>query len=424
MMSKMKDMRFPLLSFFLLFTVLGHAQMIQQTGDLFAKVASNISTMPGDSGNQYSEPNQAQLNTWENTLKSLLAGDYSKASDSANSLKYRLFEFTDTTTSPSQIYYLLEVVDTNYWGTYVYNPNYCRRLVIQSPHAKRDANTGHQGIHVFIQTQSWFYQVNGTHRCNSSAHTSCTGTTTSCSSTSASEPYRISDLAHTTQSLFQKTTEVLFQHTSSSYFIQLHGFSKQSTDPYAILSNGTQEVPAPDYFPSLRDHLYQEDTVLTFKIAHIDTNWTRLRGFWNTQGRMINGGSDPCQTSATATNGRFFHIEQERIRLRSNSSAWDKMAIALKKTFVCGPMFTQKIEPTSTFKLYPNPAGDRVTLTWQGENNFDSEAILFNLVGQNQSERAKVIHNDSHSMELDLSTLPKGVYLLRLNQTSIKLIKK
>ena len=118
---------------------------------------------------------------------------------------------------PNTIYFMFESIGSNYWGTYIYNPNYCRPLVIQAPHARRDANTGLQGLHIFMESEGLFYQVNGTHRCNSSGFSSCTGTTTSCSS--VSEAYRISDLAHTTQSLFQKTTEVLLNAFEDSHFI-------------------------------------------------------------------------------------------------------------------------------------------------------------------------------------------------------------
>jgi len=295
-----------------------HGQIIHRSGYIYTEIAGKISNMPGSNGDNYHEPDSLQLNTWERTLDNLLIGNYTIASDSANSIGYNLVNFTDTFVSPYVNYYILEAADTNIWGTYVYNPNYCRALVIQSPHSKKDANTGNQGIHIFRKTQSMFYQVNGTHRCNSSMYSSCTGTTTGCSSTSISEPYRISDLAHTTLSLFQKTTEVLLNTFNNTHFIQLHGFTKQSADPYVILSNGTQQVPNPDYMSGFKNNLFNEDSVLTFKIAHIDLSWTRLRGFWNTQSRLVNSSSNHCNSNATVTNGRFFHIEQERTRLRSN----------------------------------------------------------------------------------------------------------
>ncbi|MFT4970671.1 MAG: hypothetical protein ACI9O4_002432, partial [Chitinophagales bacterium] len=143
-------------------------QIIQRSGYIFTEITSKISNMPSDSGNHYQEPTNMQMETWESTLDNMLLGNYSDASDSANVIGYNLVNFTDTFDVLNVTYYILENAGSNYWGSYVYNPNFCRPLVIQSPHAKKDANTGHEGIHVFRKTQAMFYQVNGTHRCNSS----------------------------------------------------------------------------------------------------------------------------------------------------------------------------------------------------------------------------------------------------------------
>jgi len=294
--------------------------------------------MPGEGTNEYTEPNQNQFTQWGNALDQLLSAEYNQAAIILDSIDYELISFIDTTTIDSNLYYIIESVGSNYWGTYAYNPNYHRPLVIQSPHPKKDANTGHQGLHVFIESQSFFYCLAGTNRCNSLVSSSCTGTTTGCSG--SSEPYKISDLPHTVESCFQKTTQVLFEFMDDSYFIQLHGFTKLPTDPYVILSNGTQIPTSPDYHSIFADKLYEEDTVLTFKIAHVDTDWTRLRGFWNTQGRMINNSNDHCNTNADTTNGRFFHVEQERIRLRNDVTGWNKVSNALVNTFECSDTVT------------------------------------------------------------------------------------
>ena len=99
------------------------------------------------------------------------------------------------------------------------------------------------------------------------------------------------------------------------------------------MSNGTDQTPENDYASLIRDALLEEDASLTFKIAHIDTDWTRLRGFTNTQGRFINSSPDPCGTSATETSGRFIHIEQARPKLRQDASGWAKMSNALGNVF-------------------------------------------------------------------------------------------
>jgi len=315
------------------FSTKSTAQVTQESGDLFVKISNIISAMPGHTGDDYADPGPSDLATWSTTLDFLLNGDYDLADASAATIDYDITQFLDTSEEPNKTYYVLEATGANYWGTYVYYPDYCRPLVIQSPHPKKDLYTGNEGIHIFIETQALFFCLSGTSRCNSSLPSSCTGTTSICSVDY--QNFRISDLSHTTTSIFQSTTEILFNDFSNTYFVQLHGFAKYASDPYVILSNGTQITPDPDYLVPLSNHLYNEDNVLTFKIAHVDLDWTRLRGFYNTQGRLINSSADVCNSDATTTSGRYLNIELEKSRLRDDVTGWDKLANALKNTFTC-----------------------------------------------------------------------------------------
>lgn len=406
---------------FLFFSLKVNSQIIQRTGYIYSDLSAKISAMPGDSGNHYKEPSNNQINTWERTLLNLFSGNYSIASDSANSIGYQLVHFTDTFVSPYVNYYVLETVDTNYWGTYVYNPNYCRPLVIQSPHAKKDANTGLQGIHVFRKTQALFFQVNGTHRCNSNSLSSCTGTTTGCSINS--QAYPISDLAHNTQSIFQKTTEVLFNQFNNTFFIQLHGFTKLNTDPYAIISNGTQQIPSPDYHSSFAANLYNEDTVLTFQVAHINTNWTRLRGFWNTQARLINNSTNPCNLSSSITSGRFMHLEQERTRLRSTVSGWNKVVNAINNTFSCNSLSVEDIQEKKEFNLYPNPSNNSINIESSSINLLENQITIYNLMGQDITNRVSIQNLSLSKSLIDISQLKSGVYLIKIDMEFTKMYK-
>ena len=93
---------FVLLSF--LFVTL-NAQVLQRTGSIFSAISNKIATMPGINGDEYSEPDSAQLNTWKNTLTKMFQGNYSSASDSANFIGYQLVQFTDTLATPFHTYY-------------------------------------------------------------------------------------------------------------------------------------------------------------------------------------------------------------------------------------------------------------------------------------------------------------------------------
>jgi len=151
-------------------------------------------------------------------------------------IEYRIIEYTDNSVFPSVTYYLLQMNQggSNYWGTYIFNPNPDRaQLVIQSPHPKKDYNTGKQGFYVFREVGARAFFLSGTSRCSSSSYSICDGTTSVC--TGSSEDYRMPDQAHTNDGTFQITTERMINNNSDLVFIQLHGFSKS----HILIPNGT-----------------------------------------------------------------------------------------------------------------------------------------------------------------------------------------
>ncbi len=377
------------------------------TGDIETYMGNIIDNMPGSTGDDYIVPNASELNTWNTTIDFLLADDISGARSSAGELNYQITEFTDTSISPNQIFYILEEKDAQlyYWGTYIFSKTPTRNnLIIQAPHSRYDTNTGRQAVYCFKNNVAKAVFINGTHRCNSDSYSSCSGTTSACGS---NDNYKMSDLAHTTTSMFQKTTEVLFNNISNSVFIQLHGFGKTSTDPYVIMSNGTRETPDKDYAVLIEEALLTEDNSLTFKLAHIDINWTRLIAFTNTQGRMINNSSDFCSTSATNTSGRFIHIEQEKYKLRNNEDGWSKMSNALSSVF-SSTLGVSKFEMENSIVISPNPSYGIIKV--KGENIESVE--IFNILGQ----KLNVVNNRSNSktVTVDLHQSDRGIYYLRI----------
>jgi hypothetical protein len=370
------------LSFALIFPASLLAQTVQN-GDIFDKISTIISTMPGNSGDDYQEPTAGNLTDWATLLDQLFAANYAAADAQADALGYDLVQFSDNTTN--ETYYVLEKLASsdNYWGTYILNPNALRsEVVLMAPHPKFDFNTGKQAIYCFKDIDAGFFMMAGTHRCNNATSSTCSGTTTACG---ASEPYRISDMAHVVTSVWQLTTEYLFDEFADTYFIQLHGFSMGAGDPYVIMSNGTRQTPSPDPIVAIRDELLIVDPVLTFKIAHIDLDWNELIGFTNTNGRYINSSANTCNSSATMTNGRFVHIEQERTRLRDDATGWQKMATALKETFPLAPL------PAELTGFKATLVQDKASLSWTvlSESNLDFFAVekstdghYFHTIGQ------------------------------------------
>jgi hypothetical protein len=338
-----------------------------ESGDVFNKISSIISSMPLENGDDYTEPTNGEIVDWTDMLDDLFAANYASADIKADALGYELVEFSDNTTN--ETYYVLEksAMGTHYWGTYILNPNAQREeVILMAPHPRKDFNTGKQGIFCFQEIDAGFFMMAGTHRCNHTDESLCSGMTDACG---ASAPFRISDLAHSVNSIWQTTTDYLLNLTSDSYFIQLHGFTKTASDPYVIMSNGTRDnpAPAPDPIISIRDELLIADPMLTFKIGHIDLAWDRLLGFTNTNGRLINASNNICSSDATTPSGRFVHIEQEKTRLRDDMSGWQKMATALTESFPLAAL------PVELAAFDAEVLGKKVLLSWQVDSETNND---------------------------------------------------
>ena len=329
-------MKFPRQIYLLLLMLQGSYLFAQEqvSGKITDILEAGIVDFPNQDASKYANPDMDDLTIWNNTIEALVEGKYSESASFAESIAYKLIKVDDNSSGHNKVYYLLRRQENseNYWGTYVFNetPN-SPMLVIQSPHASADTNTGSQGIFTFEDTGAKALFINGTHRCSSSVFSECSGTTSVCSANS--ESYKISDVAHNVDSPFHVATKLLNDKVESLVFIQLHGFAKKESDPYVIMSNGTRETPENDPIVAIRDELSKIDKTLTFRIAHLNSSWTRLVGFNNTQGRYINQSSDPCESSATQTNGQFIHIEQEKTKLREDKTKWAKLSTALFRVF-------------------------------------------------------------------------------------------
>lgn len=387
------------------------------TGDIEIYIDNIIENVPNSFGDEYETPNSTQLNNWNTVIDFLLANDVTNARTAVNSLNYQVTVFTDTSISPNQIFYVLEKQSTssNYWGTYVFSKTPTRNnLIIQAPHIKNDLNTGQQAMHCFKNTLARAVFISGTHRCNSANFSSCSGTTSTCNS--GSQSYRISDMAHNVTTMFQQTTDNLFTNISNSVFIQLHGFGKRSSDPYVIMSNGTRQTPSIDYAALIKNELLNEDSSLTFQLAHINTNWTRLIGFTNTQGRLINNSSNHCATSGVSTSGRFIHVEQERTKLRDNESGWSKMSNALLSVFP-STLGVKRFNLNASIFTSPNPTKGTVLI--HAKEVYQVE--IYNLLGQ-RIRLEKI--NSKKNPSIDLHKEPSGIYYFKIKTNDGFALKK
>lgn len=343
---------FILLSFILVFKI----SFSQDTrGNIENYLNLIIDDIPGRFGNDYFVPTSSDLYHWNTMLTNVLNNEIESANTLASTYNYQITSFIDTTISANNRFYILEEKkpQSMYWGTYVISIDPLRdKLVIQAPHPLYDINTGLQTIYCFKRLIPRALFISGAHRCNHSENSACSGSTSACGS---SGPYKVSDNAHNTNSIFQESTQVLFETYTNSVFVQLHGFGKGTNDPDLIMSNGTRMTPTVDYISLIERELSEIDPTLTFEIAHINQDWSRLIAFTNTQGRLINNSTDACYQNATISEGRFVHIEQEKSKLREDVVGWNKMYLALKNVFVLNTTDIALIKNPEQVEIYPNP---------------------------------------------------------------------
>lgn len=402
--------------FFLLVVVFSFSAFSQtDSGDLEVYLNTKISNMPGETGNDYKVPTLAELTTWGAIINAVLDDDLATARTQAATVNYQIVAYTNTSLSLNRIFYVLEEKSTqsNYWGTYVFSKTPDRNnLVLQAPHSSHDFNTGKQAIYAFNRLNNIALFLNGTQRCNNVASSACSGTTTVCSG--VSEAYKVSDMAHNTNNMFQKTTEILFNTIANSVFVQLHGFTKTNTDPYVIMSNGTDKTPTTDYVTFIKNELFSIDNSLTFKLGHVDMEWDRLRGFTNTQGRFINGSANPCTTSASESSGRFIHIEQEKTKLRADAAGWEKMNTALSNVFsktLSVEAFSEKV-----FLSSENPFSN--TISFSAKNI--SKVELFNALGKSVYRKT----TNKENIQIDTKNFSSGIYFLKVHIANSVYTKK
>ncbi len=388
---------------------LSEADSQTYTGDIEVYINTFIDNMPGRDGNDYTIPGENELTIWADMLSDLLDDELTNARQKASQINYQIVEFADNSVTPNASYYVIEekADRQHYWGTYIINRFPLRsQLVIQAPHPLYDFNTGKQGIFCFKRLGAQAFFISGTHRCNSDNASPCSGTTSACSASPAS--YRLSDNPHNLQSVFQKTTEIIYDKMSNTYFVQLHGFAKGAGDPYLIMSNGTRDTPDPDYIPVLKNELYRIDNTLTFKIAHIDISWSRLLAFTNVQGRYINNSIFPCSQNATQSSGRFIHLEQERERLRANIFGWLKMYEALGNTFPESSSYSEglSVNQGDDIIIYTRPSLGLINIKASAPFTYS----VYNLSG-------KCIYHASSTEELasiGTESLIPGLYLVKV----------
>lgn len=368
----------------------------------------------------YVAPTASQRGSWQNAITKILQGQYAAAADSLdnNGLGYRLTQFV----AGAKTYYIAskDGASGNYWGTYVFSPSAARACVsFQAPHPLHDAMTGEQATYMFRQLDAQSLMVAGAHRCLNSTPSGCAGTTDACGN---NVPYRISDMAHTLESVFQTTTEVLANNAPNRRFIQLHGFEKTSNDPFFIISNGTRQTPNHDFVEQLGESL-ETAGGWNYEAPHLDTSYNKLIATTNTQGRFLNNYNqgDLCAGThvSTSVTSRFLHIEQFNA-MRTNPANYPTLANALLANEICDCAITAS-KPTAATPQAMSASGNFIGIRYNANTpgaitcHIETEKpmvllTVYNLVGQIVFQEEVTVSGNA-DIGLQTANLPQGAYI-------------
>jgi len=298
-------------------------QIPSESGDLTAVVASMVFPVAGILN--YVPPSGDQKTAFRSALNALLNGDETGALQEFQNLDLKITRFSDV--SGETFFLIRETGPTpRGWGLYAINQDATRKVILEAPHPIADQATETEAASFFLSLSARALLIGGAHRCASPDLSSCDGTTTVCSTSSADESFRISDAAHSEEQVFEIVHEEILSTDGSLTTVALHGFDQQTGDPHAFVSNGTTSTAISSVSANRFVSLLKTATGVAnaAQSCNDGSAGARLCGTDDLQGRFTNGSSDACTTASTAATQRFLHIEQS-LDLRNDGGAGDPL---------------------------------------------------------------------------------------------------
>ena len=399
----------------------GYSQIPQESGNLKNKIISIRDNMPGSGSEGFIKPSSTDLNNWRVIISKMLDGEYLYADSLIQEYFsfYELISFTDTSFQNKEYYLLKEKIPffphSYGWGTFIISNSYDREIAIEVPHARYDTNTNKEGIDVFRDTGSHYFIMSGTHRCANSEESPCSGTTSACGS---SGPFRVSDMPHFDQTLFQVIHKEVTIRNPLLYSIQIHGHAQSSCEDFFI-SNGHATLSKPILY-NLKSSL-QASGGVTAAVAG-DGSACTLVASTNVQGRFTNGSSDPCVQAVSSTNGYFIHIEQSYY-VRTNPSVYAKLTDAINENIqpVTGLKYAKEMIPDhlNLISIYPNPFNPSTTIKYNVIENSLVTLKIYDALGREvETAVKKQLPIGNYYYRFDGSQKSSGVYYARIQFNS------
>ena len=77
------------------------------SGNIENYIGDIIDNAPGSTGDNYIVPNTSELNKWNAIIDFIMVENLIEARSNADELNYQITEFTDTSITPNQVFYIL-----------------------------------------------------------------------------------------------------------------------------------------------------------------------------------------------------------------------------------------------------------------------------------------------------------------------------
>ncbi|MDQ7068693.1 MAG: hypothetical protein Q9M40_12360 [Sulfurimonas sp.] len=255
--------------------------------------------------------------------------EYSQANTQAETVGATLLEFHDI----NKTYYILhfgleKLINDEYksiGGTYIFYPK-GNNIAIQVPHPIFDTNTKNQGIETYLNLESKYLLLAGTHRNSSSIDSNCQSN------------YKESDVAHNEADYFYQVHNALSLADNKILFIEFHGFGSDTRNRIwnecdssknvniINISEGVDDFNSSNSIHRLATYLQNNSSIKVClynpsqDFNQTDIYTSSLGGTTNVSARFTNGVNDVCSVSAISSSSRFIHIEQS-YEVRQNERA-------------------------------------------------------------------------------------------------------
>ncbi len=188
-----------------------------------------------------------------------------------------------------------------------------------------------------------------------------------------------------------------------------------------IVSNDSRWVSKPGAFPAtleikLTDFYLVDELVMYCGASGYNNPITNFQFQYWSNNKWVDAISETTNISAVYRKS-FTEVKTNKLRLNVNSTASN--AVRLYEIEVYGKEFnTLGIAENNSyeykFKIYPNPTSSVISV--KGENNVES-IVVFDL-------NAKVLMSNKNSNNINVSQLPVGTYIIRVNdKETFKFIK-